>query len=77
MVVGNMVGMLIKLIIDKGLPRPMKTYCVSFSLGTHLCGFAGKVIKFTGIIALDPSGPIFETSSDDGRLSKKDAEAVN
>ena len=71
-----MVGKLTKLIIQSSSPKIVKTYCVSLSLGTHLCGFAGKVIRFTGIIALDPTGPIFETSSENGRLSRNDAEAV-
>ena len=76
MVVGHLVGKLTKIIVEKSLPTQVKLYCVSFSLGSHVCGFIGKVIKFAGIIALDPSGPIFERSSDDGRLSKNDAEAV-
>ena len=56
--------------------RSVNTFCISFSLGCHLCGFIGQEYKLTGIIALDPSNKIFDSSSDDGRLSKDDADAV-
>ena len=71
-----MVGKLTKLIIKTSSPRRVKTYCVSYSLGTHVCGFIGKESKLTGIIALDPSPQVFEANSPDGRLSKTDADAV-
>ena len=70
-----MVGKLTRLILQKS-SRAVKTYCISFSLGAHACGFIGKEFKLTGIIALDPCGPIFKSSSEDGRLSKNDAQAV-
>ena len=71
-----MVGKLTKRIINKSAFRQVKTYCVSYSLGAHVCGFIGKEIKLTAIIALDPSPQIFEANSAAGRLSKTDAEAV-
>ena len=75
MVVGNLIGKLTSLIVYKS-SRPVKTFCTSFSLGAHLCGFIGKEHKLTGIIALDPCGPIFQSSSEEGRLSRNDAEVI-
>ena len=68
LVVGTLVGKLTKEILKRSSPKPVQTYCVSYSLGAHVCGFIGKESKLTGIIGLDPCGPVFETSSDYGRL---------
>ena len=76
MVVGGMVGKLTRIIVERVTSQSVNTFCISYSLGSHLCGFIGKEYKLTGIIALDPSNMILEPSSDDGRLSKKDAKAV-
>ena len=76
MAVGSLVGQLTRIIVERVSSGSTKTFCISFSLGAHLCGFIGKEYKLTGIIAMDPAKPIFEGSSDDGRLSKKDAEVV-
>ena len=77
MVVGSLVGKLTRVLVEKISSKgSAKTYCISFSLGAHVCGFIGKEYKLTGILGLDPSKLIFETSSDDGRLSKNDAKAV-
>ena len=76
MVVGTLVGQLTRIIIERISTGPTKTFCISFSLGAHFCGFVGKEYKLTGIIALDPSKLISEASSEDGRLAKNDAEAV-
>ena len=77
MVIGNLVGKLTKQILKKSAAiGSVKTYCISFSLGAHMCGFIGKEIKLTGIIGLDPSKHILETSTSTGRLSKTDAKAV-
>ena len=43
MVVGNVVGELVKHIKDElGEEKSYTTYCIGISLGAHLCGFVGK-----------------------------------
>ena len=55
----------------------LKTFCIGNSLGAHLCGFAGKEYKLTGIIGMDAAAPIFKTNSGKNRLDKGDAKAVH
>ena len=75
MVVGNMVG---KLTANIGRQLAnLKTFCIGNSLGAHLCGFAGKEYKMTGIIGMDAAAPIFKTNSKENRLNKGDAKAVH
>ena len=75
MVVGNMVGKLTAHIARQVIN--LKSFCIGNSLGAHLCGFIGKEHKLTGIIGLDPAGPIFKTNSKENRLNKGDATAVH
>ena len=68
----------------KNIPNqklPM-TICIGHSLGAHLCGFFGKMLKrlkspihLNRIIGLDPAGPIFQNirQAPALRLEKSDA----
>ena len=62
-----------------------KTYCIGHSLGSHLCGFFGKMTRTLNknkpiykIIGIDPAGPIFEYPEHDPelRLNRNHAERV-
>ena len=86
--IGNIIGYVDKEISNKyGAPNEIKTFCVGFGLGGHVCGFFGKMVKrlsgkqggrIKKIIALDPSGPMFEQPGQDPslRLNKDDADMV-
>ena len=56
-------------------------YCIGFSLGSHVCGFASKSLKgnnkFGRITALDPANPSFDKSDPTARIDKSDAEFVD
>ena len=68
--VGNILGYLNEAVFksDNRMTFKMQTYCIGFSLGSHVCGFFGKTIKqnlgegnkLTKIVGLDPAGPIFD-----------------
>ena len=49
-----------------------QVHCIGHSLGAHVCGFAGKIVKFKRITGLDPAGPQFSETKD--RLDMSDAE---
>ncbi len=55
---------------------PNKTHCIGHSLGSHVCGYAGKEMKLKRITGLDPAGPLFGQKSSE-RLDKSDAEFVD
>ena len=80
--VGNVIAYVHKEITAK---LKIKTYCMGFSLGAHVCGFFGKMTRSLNndtpihkIIGLDPAGPIFEAPGHDPelRLNRNDAETV-
>ena len=92
--IGNIIGYVHETIYD-GIarnehvliaPHVIETYCIGFSLGAHVCGFFGKILKerlgekykLTKIIGLDPAGPIFQYPfhSKKLRLHKDDAATV-
>ena len=75
MAVGRMIGKLTALIEQKA--KNLQTFCIGFSLGAQLCGFIGKEHKLTGILGLDPAGPIFRHNSMENQLNKNDAGAVH
>ena len=57
------------------------TYCIGHSLGAHLCGFYGKMmrqlkLKVQKILALDPAGPIFDDHKGEYKLQPSDANFV-
>ena len=84
--IGNVLGYLHQAIISSNKHFKTDTYCIGYSLGSHLCGFFGKVLKemakkeyfLKKIVALDPAGPIFEYPEQDStmRLNKNDATMV-
>jgi hypothetical protein len=54
--------------MHKIMDRPLYTHCAGHSLGGHVCGFVGKLLKaattpkqpmFDRISAMDPAGPLF------------------
>ena len=79
MVTGHLLGTLTNWIVspygDEWVPN-LKSFCIGHSLGAHVCGFTGKARKLTGIIGLDPAGPIFEYNSEEMRLNRNDADMV-
>ncbi|VDP14405.1 unnamed protein product [Soboliphyme baturini] len=51
--------------------------CVGFSLGAHVCGFAGASLgNLFQIVGLDPAGPLFSGKPPNQRLDKTDAAIV-
>ena len=84
--IGNILGYLHQAIISSNKHFATDTYCIGYSLGAHLCGFFGKVLKemakkkyfLKKIVALDPAGPIFEYPEHHStmRLNKNDAVVV-
>lgn len=56
--------------------------CVGHSLGAHICGLLGQLLKSNGaklakIFGLDPAGPCFERYSEANRLDQTDADFVS
>jgi len=76
MVTGHLLGTLTSWIVEYTSTPDLKSFCIGHSLGAHVCGFAGKTRRLTGIIGLDPAGPIFEDNSEDARLNRNDADIV-
>jgi hypothetical protein len=87
--IGNILAYVNKQIAYTVMPNKIKTFCIGHSLGAHLCGFFGKMVKILNpkfpldkIIGLDPAGPIFEWKDSDLhqdpdlRLNKADATNV-
>jgi len=54
-----------------------KLWCVGFSLGAHVCGFAGMGVKFGRITGLDPAGPWFNGRDEMARLNPNTADLVD
>ena len=84
--IGNVLGYLHEAIAFSEISFKTDTYCIGYSLGSHLCGFFGKMLKellkedyiLKKIIGLDPAGPLFDYSSQHSsmRLHKTDAKVV-
>ena len=86
--IGNILGYIHESILGgKDSDLHVKTYCIGHSLGSHVCGFFGKMMKrltasddyyLEKIIGLDPAGPLFhyEDHEFDLRLNKNDARIV-
>lgn len=84
--IGNVLGYLHEAIAFSEISFKTDTYCIGYSLGAHLCGFFGKMLKellkedyiLKKIIGLDPAGPLFDQTSQhsSNRLDKSDANVV-
>lgn len=71
------VGLKIASFILNNKISPSNVHCIGHSLGAHVCGFAGKVMKLKRISGLDPAGPLFGSREPRERLDKDDAELVD
>ena len=88
MTIGSILGYIHESIVGDGNNGlQIKTYCIGHSLGSHVCGFFGKMMKqltaaddyyLEKIIGLDPAGPLFhyEEHDFDLRLNRNDARIV-
>ncbi|XP_018021016.1 phospholipase A1 member A isoform X2 [Hyalella azteca] len=55
-----------------------KLHLIGFSLGAHVCGFAGKNFRnISRITGLDPAGPAYQSADEDRRLCASDANFVD
>lgn len=59
--------------------NPKKVTCLGYSLGSHVCGFAGKKLngRLGRISAIDPAGPLFKFQLPSQRLAHTDAKLVD
>lgn len=77
-VVGALIGQLVS-----DLEIVSKTVCVGFSLGAHVCGFAGQWLQthtrmvLPSCIGIDPSGPGYEGCPNDLKLSIGDCRVIS
>ena len=84
--IGNVLAYVNEKVMKKVNSKNVKVTCVGHSLGSHLCGFFGKMSKridqrltLTKIVGLDPAGPIWDYNDTqlkqdpNLRLNKEDA----
>ena len=84
--IGNILAYVNEKVMAKVNSKSVTVTCVGHSLGSHLCGFFGKMSKridqrltLTKIVGLDPAGPIWDYNDSDLkqdpnlRLNKEDA----
>ena len=86
--IGNILGYVHQSILGKNKSNlNIKTFCIGHSLGSHVCGFFGKMTKrlmisdnysLEKIIGLDPAGPLFDYEGHNItlRLNRGDAKIV-
>ena len=86
--IGNILGYVHQSILGKNKSNlNIKTFCIGHSLGSHVCGFFGKMTKrlmrsddysLEKIIGLDPAGPLFDYVDHNTtlRLNRADAKIV-
>lgn len=55
----------------------VEPWCIGFSLGSHVCGFAGKHTTLSRITGLDPAGPWFAKYDPVARLNRDSAKFVD
>ncbi|GAB6025824.1 hypothetical protein CHUAL_011805 [Chamberlinius hualienensis] len=72
--VGDKVGQFIQQLHEKYDYPLEKIHLIGFSLGAHICGFAGASLdgKIGRITGLDPAGPLFDGSNAENRLDSTD-----
>ncbi|XP_055610292.1 lipase member H-A-like [Uranotaenia lowii] len=73
------VGGIVAQLIDKLMMQLDQVYLIGHSLGAHVAGIAGKLVKSSKIetiVGLDPAGPLFSISSSDNRIDISDAKSV-
>ncbi|KAF4528403.1 hypothetical protein B566_EDAN013339, partial [Ephemera danica] len=77
--VGNYVADMIQHLRTSLNISPENFHCVGYSLGAHVCGYAGKKLTseynltLQRITGLDPAGPLFHYNITSQRLDKTDA----
>ena len=84
--IGNILAYVNEKVMKKVNSKNVKVACVGHSLGSHLCGFFGKMseridqtLTLTKIVGLDPAGPIWDYNDTQLkqdpslRLNKEDA----
>jgi len=76
-VAGGEIALIAENLIKLGEIKREQTYCIGHSLGSHVCGFAGKRLKFGRITGLDPAGPLFDGYDEKAGLQKSDADFVD
>lgn len=77
--VATAVAELLDRLLDVDVNRWEQLTVVGHSLGAHISGISGKLVKngkIGKIVGLDPAGPIFRTRSSRSRLHKTDANYV-
>ena len=83
--VGNILAYVNGKILQTLETDSVATSCIGHSLGSHVCGFFGKMskklvpkVEVDKIMGLDPAGPIFDYTGQDKslRLDKDDAKSV-
>ncbi|CDW54852.1 Pancreatic lipase protein 1 [Trichuris trichiura] len=78
-IIGSMVATLVKNLLNTTSYTMNDITMVGFSLGCHVCGYAGKKLrqpKLSRIVALDPAGPLFAGYGPKVRLAPTDADFV-
>lgn len=76
-VVGADIAWLARHLSEQGGQNPDQMWCIGHSLGGHVCGNAGKLVKLGRITGLDPAGPLWESYSPANPLSSDDANFVD
>jgi hypothetical protein len=80
-ITGYSLGHFIKYMMKNAGATPRNMHCIGFSLGAHICGFAGKILlaskKLGRITGLDPALPLFHYDRPDERLNIDDANFVD
>ncbi|CAG9861221.1 unnamed protein product [Phyllotreta striolata] len=76
--VAKIVGRLIDDLIESNALQLNRTFFVGHSLGAHVAGICGAVLKgkVNHIVGLDPALPLFPWDEVDGRLDPTDAQFV-
>ncbi|XP_034241771.1 phospholipase A1-like [Thrips palmi] len=77
---GAKVAEFLDALVDLQLTRPEDVHLIGHSLGAHVAGIAGKSMtkgKLARITGLDPAGPLFQLTDNNGILYRGDADLVD